>query len=138
MSSSPATLILQRCRAFVGGDFGLVWDIHHPDSFFRGLYPDREAYLEFAGTSLQADFTIRECRILQEESGESAARVIYYLDIQFKGERRESFELCWLRRLDDGQWRYLATQKIERQEFHGEMDEIGWEDFERAEDKVIF
>jgi SEC-C motif-containing protein len=137
MSSSPADLILQRCRAFVEGDFGFIWDIHHPESFFRRLYPDRSSYLDYAGSTLLADFTIRECRILQQQEEEGEARVIYYLDILFKGERRESFELVWLRRLD-GHWRYFATQKLDRQEFPGEVEAIGWADFEQVTDKIVF
>ena len=134
---SPAELILERCRAFASGDYALVYDLHHPESFFRRLYPEREGYLEYARTVLRHDFRIRECRILKEQVTGEEARVIYYLDIFFKGERRESFELCRLRRRQ-GEWLYLETQKIERQDFPGSPEAIDWEDFERVKDKILF
>ncbi len=135
---TPSELIIARCRAFVDGDFGFIYDTHHPDSFFRRLYPDRDAYLAYGRSTLGSAFRIRECRIVREEVRGNLARVIYYLDGEFKGERIESFELCRLRRTEGQGWLYQATQKMERALFAGGIDEIGWDDFERVDDKVEF
>ena len=133
--TSPSEIILARCKAFSEGDFAFIYDTYHPDSFFRRLYPDRDAYLSFGHSVLAHDFRIRECRILREEISGEGARVIYYLDAVFQGRRLESFELCRLLRQGEG-WLYRATQKMEREEFAGEIGEIGWDDFERVENKV--
>lgn len=131
--SSPAELILARCRAFASGDFAFIYDSYHPDSFFRRLYPDRQGYLDYGHAVLEHDFRIRECRILKEEVSGDRARVIYYLDVLFKGKNLESFEYCRLVR-EGGRWLYRSTRKLERQEFGGEMEEIGWGDFEPVRD----
>lgn len=131
--STPAELILARCRAFVTGDFAFIYDTYHPDSFFRRLYPDRKSYLDYGHAVLGQDFHIRECRILREEVSGDRARVIYYLDALFKGRHLESFEFSLLV-LEGGEWLYRSTRKLERQEFAGEIDEIGWDDFDRVVD----
>ncbi len=135
---TPSELILKRCRAFVEGDFAFIYDTHHPDSFFRRLYPDRELYVAYGNTTLGQTFRIRECRVLHEEVKGDLARVIYYLSSEYKGERLESFELCRLRRSESNGWLYQATQKLERREFEGSIEEIGWDDFDRIEDKLEF
>jgi SEC-C motif domain protein len=135
---SPSELILKRCRAFVEGDFAFIYDTHHPDSFFRRIYPDRDSYENYGRSTLREAFRIRECRILHEEVTGDLARVIYYLDSEYKGERLESFELCRLRREEGGGWLYQATQKLERREFSGDIEGIGWDDFDRIDDKLEF
>ncbi len=135
---SPSELIIARCRAFAEEDFGFIYDTHHPDSFFRRLYPDRDGYVEYGRSTLSPTFRIRECRILHEEVRGDLARVIYYLDTEYKGERLESFELSRLRRMDEEGWLYYRTQKLERQDFDGEIEDIGWADFDRVQDKLEF
>jgi SEC-C motif-containing protein len=134
---SPSQVILARCQAFVQNDFNLIYELHHPESFFRHLYPRQEDYLAYASEVLSRDFSIRECRILKEEIAGEEARVIYYLDILFRGERLETLENCRLRRLDD-KWLYLTTQKIERHDFPAAPEMIDWDDFERVEEKIIY
>ncbi|MFA5516706.1 MAG: hypothetical protein WDA20_10505 [Desulfuromonadales bacterium] len=133
----PSGVVLARCRAFVEGDFNLIYDSYHPDSFFRRLYPNRESYLDYAREVLSGEFEIRECRILKEQTFTDEAWVLYYLDILYQGTRRESFEYCRLGLLA-GEWRFLTTQKIERQDFSGAPEAIDWEDFERVEEKIIY
>jgi SEC-C motif-containing protein len=133
---SPSQLILARSRAFTEGDFGRVYDSYHPDSNFCRQFPDRQAYLEYARTALAADFIIDECRILREKIDRDQARVIFYMDIRFRGRRVETFELALLLMTGEG-WRCHSSQKLSRDEFAGEIDAIGWEDFERAE-KTVF
>ena len=48
-----------------------------------------------------------------------------------------SFELSFLRMTSRG-WRYHSSQKLTRGEFDGEIDEIGFRDFENVKDKVFF
>lgn len=136
-ASSPAELLLARCRAFGSGDFAFVYDSYHPDSNFRRQFPDRREYLEYARTVLATDFSIADCRILRERRAGEEAEIILYLDILFRGERRECFERVFLRRFAGG-WRYLAAQKLDRTDFGGAVDSIDWTDFERARDKVYF
>jgi len=135
--TSPAELILARCRAFGAGDFAFIYDSYHPDSNFRRQFPDRQEYLDYARTVLAADFRIADCRILRERSREGEAELILYLDILFRGERSECFERVLLRRLAGG-WRYHSAQKLDRSDYRGAVDSIDWSDFERARDKIFF
>ena len=134
---SPSQLILARSRAFTAGDFEFVYDSYHPEANFRRQFPDRQAYLDYGRSVLAADFAIHECRILQEKVEGEQARVIYYLDARFRGERVETFELALLLPTGEG-WRYYSGQKLPRSEFAGEVGEIAWEDFERAAEKIVF
>jgi SEC-C motif domain protein len=133
---TPSQLILARSRAFIEGDFGFVYDSYHADSNFLRQFPDREEYLRYARSVLAVDFVIGDCRILQERTEAAEARVIFYLDARFRGERIETFELALLLAAADG-WRYHSGQKLGRDEYAGEIEKISWGDFERAE-KAIF
>jgi SEC-C motif-containing protein len=134
---SPSQVLLARSRAFSEGDFGLVYDSYHPDSNFCRQFPDRQAYLDYARSVLATDFVIRECRILREKVEGNQARVIFYLDTMFLGQQAESFELALLLRTPGG-WRCHSGQKLLRSEFAGKIDEIDWDDFEKAKEKVFF
>jgi SEC-C motif-containing protein len=133
----PGELLLARCRAFGRGDFGFIFDSYHPDSNFRRHFPDRGAYIAQGHAVLATEFAITECRLLRERVEGDEARVIFYLDCRFRGIRQESFELALLLRTDEG-WRYHSAQKLERSEYSGAIAEIGWDDFERAREKVFF
>jgi SEC-C motif-containing protein len=135
-SLSPSQLILARSRAFAEGDFGFVYDSYHPDSNFCRQFPDRQAYLDYARTVLALDFVIDDCRIVKERVAVDQARVLFCLDLRFRGERVETFELALLLATADG-WRYHSGQKLAREDFAGEVEAIDWEDFERGE-KVVF
>lgn len=135
-SLSPSQLILARSRAFTEGDFGFIYDSYHQDSNFRRQFPDRSEYLDYGRSALAVDFVIDECRVLQERVEETEARVIFYLDARFQGRRVETFELALLLPTSDG-WLYHSGQKLGRDEYAGEIEAIGWEDFARAE-KAIF
>jgi SEC-C motif-containing protein len=134
---SPSQLILARSRAFTEGDFGFIYDSYHPDANFCRQFSDRQAYLDYARSVLAADFVIQECRILREKVEGEQARVIFYLDIRFRGERIETFELALLLSTGEG-WRYHSGQKLERREFAGEIGEIDWDAFEKVKEKVLF
>ena len=134
---SPSELVLARCRAFGEGNFGFIYDSYHPESYFRAQFPSRRAYLRHGASTLAADFRIRECRILKEEIHGEEARVLFYLDALFRDGRAESFELSSFRMTAEG-WRHHSSQKLARREFAGEIEEIGFRDFENVQDKVFF
>jgi len=134
---SPAELVHQRARAFAAGDFGFIFDSYHPESNFRSHFADRQAYIATGRSSLGKDFRIDQCRVLKEEIDGSEARVLFYLDTRYRGQREESFEAARLLRTADG-WRYHSSQKLSRDEFAGAVEEIDWADFERVKDKVFF
>lgn len=134
---TPAQLVNARCEAFQRGDFGFIYDSYHADSPFRGLYPQRQAYLRQGQGELQRDYQIRQCRVLREEVGEDEARVLFYLASSYQGVAAETFELSRFTRTPAG-WRYHSSQKMPRQEFAGSIAEIAWEDFERLQDQIYF
>jgi SEC-C motif-containing protein len=136
-SFSPSQLVLARSRAFAVGDFGFIYDSYHPDSNFCRQFADRQAYLDYARSVLAADFVIQDCRILRQRVEGDRASVIFYLDVRFRGERIETFELALLLSTGEG-WRYHSGQKLGRDEYRGEIEAIGWDDFEKVKEKVFF
>jgi SEC-C motif-containing protein len=134
---SPAELVLRRGQAFTVGDFAFIYDTYHPDSNFRSQFPERQAYLAMGKNSLGKDFRIDQCRVLKEEVGAEEARVLFYLDTCYRGEREETFELS-LFLLTGAGWRYHSSQKMARDDFSGAVEAIDWADFEQVTDKVFF
>lgn len=134
---TPAQMVDARCAAFQRGDFGFIYDSYHPDSPFRNLYPQRQSYLQQGRGELLRDYRIKQCRVLREEIGESESRVLFYLATTYQGEASETFELSSFLLTAEG-WRYLSSQKLERQEFAGAIEEIDWEAFERVKDQMFF
>lgn len=134
---TPGELVRARGRAFAERDFGFIFDTYHPDSNFRRQFPDRAAYIRYGRSSLAEEFQIRECRILKKNVEGDEARVLFYLDTLFRGERSEVLELSLFRQTAEG-WRYYSSQKLERSEFPGEIDEIDWEDFDRGGERIFF
>lgn len=134
---TPAQLVRARCEAFQRGDFGFIYDSYHADSPFRGLYPQRQAYLRQGQGELLRDYQIRQCRVLKEEVGAQEARVLFYLATTYQGVGGETFELSRFTFTAEG-WRYHSSQKLERQEFGGTIEEIDWEAFERVKDQIVF
>lgn len=134
---TPAQLVQARCEAFRQGDFGFIYDSYHADSPFRRLFPERAAYLRQGQSELRRDYSIRECRVLKEQVGEGEARVLFFLATSFQGTPGETFELSTFLPTTKG-WRYLSSQKLERSQFAGAIDEIDWDDFARVKDQIFF
>lgn len=134
---TPAQLVHARCAAFQRGDFGFIYDSYHPDSPFRGLYPQRLAYLRQGQGELLRDYRIRQCRVLREEVGVHQARVLFYLATTYQGTSGETFELSRFTLTAEG-WRYHSSLKLERRAFAGTLEEIGWEDFDGLQDQLWF
>lgn len=135
--TGPTELIAARVAAFRRGDFGFIYDSYHPKSFFLQQFDDRSAYLAFAEEQLAGRIRIEDCRILREEIGSSAARIIFYQRIEVAGERQETFELARLYR-EQGVWRYHSSQKLSRNEFAGAPEQLDFVHFEQVVDKVWF
>ena len=134
---TPAELVNARCDAFQRGDFDFIYDSYHPDSPFRGLYPQRQAYLRQGRVELLRDYRIRQCRVLRQEVGETEARVLFYLATTYQGRAGETFELSRFTLTVDG-WRYHSSLKMDRQEFSGAIEEIDWEAFEGMKEQIYF
>jgi SEC-C motif-containing protein len=135
---APAELVEARRRAFVEGDFAFIYDSYHPDSPFRGHFPDRAAYLHYARSELRGNFEIRECRVLREERlSAQEARVLFYLDVRHGDERLESVELSrFLQK--EGSWLYHSGYKVARSAFPGPLEEILPDDVARLAEGVSF
>ncbi|WP_432821261.1 YchJ family metal-binding protein [Trichloromonas sp.] len=134
---SPAELVQRRGQAFASGDFAFIYDTYHPDSNFRSQFPDRTAYVAMGKNSLGKDFRIDQCRVLKEAVRSEEARVLFYLDTCYRGQREETFELS-LFLLTEAGWRYHSSQKLARADFSGPLEAIDWVDFEQVKDKVFF
>lgn len=136
-TASPATLILDRAEACRAGDFAFVYDSYLDDSNFRRQFPHRQEYLDYAQEVLAVEFVLHECRVLRERiSGEEAA-VIFYQRVDFRGDVVETLELAHLRLTAAG-WRLDRGEKLERSAVARPLDDIDWDDFAAAVDKVVF
>ncbi len=135
---SPAEVVLARCRAFTDGDFPRIYDFYHPDSFFRRLYPEREGYLDYAREVLARDFAIE--RMPRSERGSrmatTRASCIIWRSLSSNADRKVSNTPDCVFTMAAGA--FLTTQKLERHDFAGPPETIGWEDFDRVEEKIIY
>lgn len=134
---SPAGLVRVRAHAFDSGNFGLIYDSYHEDSYFRKQFPEREDYIRYGQANLSQDFSIRQCRVIREEIDATEARVIFYLETEYRGAYSESFELSLFYR-EGGEWRYHSSQKMTREDYDGAVEELDQAAFERVKDRVYF
>lgn len=137
-TACPAAIIDLRVSAFRLGDFGLIYDSYHPDSFFRAQFPQRDEYIRYAWAHLRRDFKILRCEILRErQPGRGEYHLIFHQTVENAGERIESFEMARLYRTDGG-WRYHSSQKMSLEQFQGTPAEVDFADFERLSDRIFF
>lgn len=134
---TPAELVRARVRAFRENDFAFIYDSYHSQSYFRRQFPDKSAYIRQGRQSLAGDHTIRECLVVRDFVGSGEAQVIFYLDIEFRSVRQESFELAFIYR-ENGEWRYHCSQKMTRDDYEGPVGKIDRSDFEKVTEKVFF
>ncbi len=137
-NAAPAEIIELRVRAFRLGEFGLIYDSYHPDSFFRAQFPDRDEYIRYAWNHLRRDFKIRRCVVLRERRLNSEEyQLIFHQTVELADEVVESVEMGRFFSTSQG-WRYHSSQKMLKDELPDEPSEIDFSDFERLTDKVFF
>ena len=137
-NAAPAEIIELRVRAFHLGEFGLICDSYHPDSFFRAQFPDRDEYIRYAWSYLRRDFKIRRCVVLRERRLNSEEyQLIFHQTVELADEVVESVEMGRFFSTSQG-WRYHSSQKMLKDELPDEPSEIDFSDFERLTDKVFF
>lgn len=137
IATPPAELILERCRAFGRGDYGLIYDTFHSGSNFRRQFSSRGDYVAFGQESLAADFRILDCRILADDVCDGEARVLFLLEMSAHGIVQVFAELAWLRR-EQGAWRYHRGLKITDEDLPENPDELGFADFEALDQRLVF
>jgi len=134
---SPGELVLARSRAFDAGDFAFIYESYHPDSNFRRMFPDRRAYLKYGEEVLSGDFRILECRLLREETSVLSAKVMFYLDTLYRGDRQQNIEVGYFV-FDADRWFFMMSERGGAERFAEDPAGIGWDDFERLEDPGAF
>jgi len=120
---TPAQLVKARARAFAQNDFAFIYDTFHPDSNFRLQFPERSAYIRYGLSTLTSDYSIKECRVLQDRVEAATALVLFYLKVHYQGHDEEYFELAKFQPLDQ-RWCYLSSHKLLCRDFVGSFDEI--------------
>lgn len=134
---TPSALILARAAASRSGDFGFIFDSYHADSNFRRQFPLRQDYLDFAHEVLDGEIVLRECRVLHERFDGEEAAVLFYQRVEAHGVMSETLELAWLKRGEQG-WSFDCSERLDRSAIERPLEEIEWDDFARAAEKVVF
>ena len=134
----PIQILTLRVAAFRRGDFGIIYDTYHPDSFFREQFPDRFDYMQFGWAHLRRDFRILHCRVLRRRQvSPQEIHLIFHQVINASGQQMETLEMGRFYRTEKG-WRFHSSQKMEREEFAGPVEEIDFPVFDRIPHKVYF
>ncbi|WP_305041931.1 hypothetical protein [Geoalkalibacter sp.] len=134
----PVELIALRVRAFRLGEFGVIYDSYHADSFFRSQFPERDAYIRYAWAHLRRDFRIRNCRVLATRLvGPKEFHLIFHQVVEVADGVVETLEMARFYSTDEG-WRYHSSQKMELADFSGKAEDIRFADFDRQQPKVFF
>lgn len=134
---SPSQLIHDRAEAFRRCDFGFIFDSYHRDSNFRRQFPDREEYVQYGWANLGKEFRVHVCRVLREESDQSTARVIFWLEFDLHGERHCYAELAWLEK-EGKAWSYRCGQKLAADELPVPQAQLDFCHFDQVADKVLY
>lgn len=134
----PAEILALRVRAFRLGEFGVIYDSYHADSFFRAQFPDRDDYIRYAWAHLRRDFRIRTCRVLAARARTSDEyHLIFHQVVEVADGLVETLEMARFFATSQG-WRYHSSQKMECSEFPGAPEDIRFSDFDRMQPKVFF
>jgi SEC-C motif domain protein len=134
----PAEILALRVRAFRLGDFGVIYDSYHADSFFRAQFPDRDDYIRYAWAHLRRDFRIRSCRVLgARQPASDEYHLIFHQIVEVADGLVETLEMARFFETEEG-WRYHSSQKMEHGEFSGAPEAIRFVDFDRLHPKVFF
>jgi len=121
---TPVQLVTARARAFAEGDFAFIYDSYHCDAPFRRHFPARDEYLNYARTDLLGRYRIHSCQILCDDAPAAGeARVLFFLDLEYGGERHQTLELSRLLKTTGG-WHYHSGQKVNREQFSGSLEKI--------------
>ncbi|PLX95241.1 MAG: hypothetical protein C0621_04185 [Desulfuromonas sp.] len=126
--SAPGELILARSGAFVSGDFEAIYDSYHEDAPFKGFFPSRQSYAEYAEANLVGTFFIRECRVLDEVIDGDRGKVLFYQRFVSGDDLIEVLELAELILTSQG-WRLHRSGRRPRQEFPVPLETIKMADF---------
>lgn len=134
----PVEIIALRVRAFRLGEFGVIHDSYHADSFFRAQFPDREDYIRYARAHLRRDFRIRGCRVLATRLvSDQEFHLIFHQVVEVAEGEVETLEMARFFATQAG-WRYHSSQKMELSEFPGKPETIRFADFDKQQPKVFF
>ena len=134
---APSELILARCRAFSAGDFGFIYDSYHAESNFRRQFSDRDGYCQYAEETLGPGYEIIDCKILDQDSDDSEARVVFLMQMVVHGEIQIYAELAWLKREGQG-WLYHRGQKMTADELPDAPESLTIDDFSRLDPRTVF
>lgn len=130
-------LLLARIAAYRQQNFAYIYQTSHPDSPLRQLFPGRDEYLAFAVEQLAGRVQINSVTILCEEIAADQARIIFYQLLQVDAAQQETLE-CARLLLKDGLWLYHSSQKLLLEDYPGDWRRVGFADFDRLADKLIF
>lgn len=130
-------LLLARIAAYRQRNFAYIYDTSHPDSSLRQLFPGRDEYLAFAAEQLGDRLQITSVTVLREEVSAHQARIIFYQLLQVDAAQQETLE-CARLLLEDGLWLYHSSQKLLLDDYPGDWRQVGFADFDRVTDKLIF
>lgn len=131
LNLSPAKLVEARVAAFRSNNFGFIFDTFHPDSNFRIQFPNREEYISYGLSTLDSDYQIEICEIIDEKIDTIKARVLFYLKVSYQGNYDEYYELSEFHRMEQT-WLYVQSHKLPCSEFNDPTDKITMEHVEQC------
>lgn len=135
--STPALLIESRMRAFEQSEFSLVYDSYHIESPFLQHFTDKSDYLSFAGQEL-GDIVLAGWKMFgQRQINDQAVEVLLWMQMGEGEDALDLFELALLLLTKTG-WRYHSAQKLTREDYAGDFDQIEFCHFDQAAEKIRF
>lgn len=137
-AQSPEELLRQRFHAARQGDFGFIYDTTHEESTLRQSFPSRGEYVLFGQQQLLQSFHVVGCRAIdQRQVDESTVEMTFWMATETDEGLQELFELGRFVRTPEG-WRYHSGQKMTREDYTGEIDDLSFADFDAVGQKIIY
>ena len=136
-SYTPSEMIFARSEAFSRGDFGFIFDSYHPESNFRRQFIERDEYLQFGRENLGQDYQITSCQVLECQTIDDEAQVIFLMEMKVHGAVQRFAELAWLRQENEA-WCYHRGLKISNEELPENPQSLSFADFAKLDPSTIF
>ena len=135
--STPLELITVRMQALRQGDFGPIYDSYHAEAPFLMHFATKADYLAFAEQQL-ANIVLSDWKDLgQREIKPDEVEILLWMSIGEGSAAQDFFELALLLQVENG-WLYHSAQKLSREDYVGEVENLNFCHFDQAEQKIRF
>ncbi|PLY00212.1 MAG: hypothetical protein C0622_09275 [Desulfuromonas sp.] len=126
-----------RFEALARGDYAAVYNSYAADAPLLGQFADIDEYVDFARNNLSRIQVVDWSCVDQRQLAEDRVECLLAMELSVDGASQYFYESALLIRGGDG-WRYHSAQKLGADDFSGTPEQIRFDHFDKAMEKIRF